>query len=65
MIRFIFTMLFYGVLLGCIASLALWFFAGMTIQQSIDWLSDKIKNAPTVVATEVKGSAKQIEKQFK
>lgn len=54
MIRFIFTMLFYGALLGCIAILALWFFAGMTIQQSFDWLSEKIRNAPAVITQEIR-----------
>ena len=58
MIRFIFTMLFYGALLGCIAILALWFFAGMTIQQSFDWLSDKIKSAPTAITQEVSKTVK-------
>ena len=62
MLRFIFSMLFYGVLLGCIAILALWFFAGMTIQQSFDWLSEKIRNAPTVIASEVKNSSDAVKK---
>lgn len=62
MLRFIFSMLFYGVLLGCIAILALWFFAGMTIQESFDWLGEKIRNAPSVVTSEVKNTSREIRK---
>ncbi|MBP5534130.1 MAG: hypothetical protein J6Y03_01310 [Alphaproteobacteria bacterium] len=62
MLRFIFSMLFYGVVLGCIAVLALWFFAGMTIQQSFDWLSEKIRNAPTAIVTEVEHSSNAVKR---
>ena len=62
MLKFIFSMLFYGVLLGCIAVLALWFFAGMTIQQSFDWLSEKIKSAPTVISSEIKNTGDAVKK---
>ena len=62
MLRFIFSVLFYGVLLGCIAILALWFFAGMTIQESFNWLSERIKAAPTVVTTEIKKTSDEVRK---
>mgnify|MGYP004586529679 FL=1 len=42
MLRFIFTMLFYGAFLGCLAVLCMWFFLGMTVQQSINWLLHKV-----------------------
>lgn len=50
MLRFIFTMLFYGVFLGVLAILCMWFFLGVTIQQSIDWLLNKVGQTTEVVS---------------
>lgn len=60
MLRFIFTMLFYGVFLACLTILCLWFFAGMTIQQSFDWLRQKIGVAQTQVVSSVGNSMQSI-----
>ena len=50
MLRFIFTMLFYGAFLGILAIVCMWFFLGMTVQQSIDWLIDKVSQTTEVVS---------------
>ena len=50
MIRFIFSMLFYGFFLGILAIVCMWFFLGMTVQQSIDWLIDKTTQTQEVVS---------------
>ena len=49
MIRFIFSMLFYGFFLGILLIVCMWFFLGMTIQESIDWVMDKVGQTKTVV----------------
>ncbi len=48
MIRFILTMLFYGAFLAVIAIACMWFFLGMTIQQSINWISQKTSQVVSV-----------------
>ena len=50
MLRFIFSMLFYGAFLGVLAIVCMWFFLGMTVQQSIDWLIDKVSQTTEVVS---------------
>lgn len=50
MLRFIFSMLFYGAFLGILAIVCMWFFLGMTVQQSIDWLIDKVSQTSEVVS---------------
>ena len=50
MIRFIFSMLFYGFFLGILAIVCMWFFLGMTIQESIDWLIDKATHSQEIVS---------------
>ena len=62
MLKFIFTMLFYGAFLGCLAILCLWFFAGMTIQQSFDWLGQKLGIARTQVVSSVEDSVQVIKR---
>ena len=54
MLRFIFSMLFYGAFLGILAIVCMWFFLGMTVQQSIDWLIDKVSQTSDVVSDGVK-----------
>lgn len=50
MLHFIFSMLFYGFFLGILAIVCMWFFLGMSIQQSIDWLMDKANQTQEVVS---------------
>ena len=50
MLRFIFSMLFYGAFLGVLAIVCMWFFLGMSISQSIDWLLDKVSQTSEVVS---------------
>ena len=50
MLRFIFSMLFYGAFLGVLAIVCMWFFLGMTVQQSIEWLIDKVGQTTEVVS---------------
>ena len=50
MLRFIFSMLFYGAFLGVLAIVCMWFFLGMSVQQSIDWLIDKVSQTSEVVS---------------
>ena len=50
MLRFIFNMLFYGAFLGVLTIVIMWFFFGMTVQQSISWLMNKVNQTQSVVA---------------
>ena len=50
MLRFIFSMLFYGAFLGILAIVCMWFFLGMTVKESIDWLIDKVSETSEVVS---------------
>ena len=42
-------MLFYGAFLGILAIVCMWFFLGMTVSQSIDWLINKVSQTSSVV----------------
>ncbi len=61
MLHFIFTMLFYGAFLACMLILCMWFFLGMTVQQSINWIIQKVSNAGTEVVTQVDKAADTVE----
>lgn len=62
MIHFIFTMLFYGAFLGCLVIVCMWFFLGMTVQQSIRWIKDKINQTQSVVVSETKDVARSVQR---
>ena len=50
MLRFIFSMLFYGAFIGILVMLCMWFFLGVTIQQSINWLLNKAGQTTEIVS---------------
>jgi len=71
MIRFIFSMLFYGFFLGILAIVCMWFFLGMTVQESINWLIDKtsqtqeiVSDGASAVGSTVRSVSNNVERQI-